>query len=129
MKRTVWILAFVAGAALLPHRGSAQVATYRYTTARTFIQRGDTVWWIRPHEAHIPVDSVIASRSGAETASGSAKDTIVYRIAHDSVVLLQPKPVRVLPAALAKHFRNVLAEAKEDQKLQEKLKAAGKPPE
>ena len=129
MKRTVWILALVAGAVLLPHRGSAQTATYRYTTASTFIQRGDTVWWIRPHQAHVAVDSVIASRARADTASGSAKDTIIYRIAHDSVVLLQPKPVRVLPAELAKHFRNVLAEAKEDQKLQEKLKAVGKPPE
>jgi hypothetical protein len=129
MRRMVPIALLVAGTALLPHRGSAQTEVYRYTPASTFIQRGDTVWWIRPHQAHVAVDSMIASAPRADTASGSAKDTIIYRIAHDTVVLLQPKPVRVLPPALAKHFRKILLEAKEDRKLQEKLRANGKPPE
>ena len=109
----------------LPGLVSAQ-ETYQYTRSSTFTQRGDTVWWIRPFPAGDSVRARMESSSKPAVAAKSRMDTIVYVLLKDSVMMLKPMR-QTLPPAAAKHFRNILVEAKADKKLQEKLKASGRP--
>jgi hypothetical protein len=89
------------------------------------------VWWIRPFPKGDTVRARMASPSKTRSSNAAAPtadkmDTIVFLLLRDSVVLLKPTH-QTLPPAAAKHFRNIMVEAKADKKLQEKLNP-GKPP-
>jgi hypothetical protein len=114
---TLWSACLLAAPAFL-----AAQETYRYTPTSTFVTHGDTVWWI-----HKTVKPDFMAAAPSKTLAKTA-DTLVYLLLRDSVVLLKPTR-QTVPPGLARHYRNIVEEAKADKKLQERLNSLGMPPE
>ena len=98
--RFFWLAPVVAAGLATP--ASAQ-GRYQFTPKSVLETRGDTVHWYR-------------------TVASARVDTSVYVIRKDSTVrLLRPGPARELPEPAAKHFRNLLNEAKASTDLQRRM--------